>query len=93
MVKLGYKDPLFVPSPVVQVILVAIKEPEIHAFIQNIDLFSLVDKDEDGEHTPLLLEVLDFSHWLAIMNASLEKKEDGLLKLSQAHAVLGSLLE
>ena len=92
MAKLGYKEPLFAPSPVVQVTLAAIKEPEIHAFIQSTDLSSLADKDEDGEHAPLLLEVLDLSHWLAIMNASLEKKEDGLSKHSQAHTALALCL-
>ena len=93
MAKLGYKEPLFAPSPAVQVTLAAIEEPEIHAFIQNTDLSSLADKDEDGEHAPLLLEVLNLSQWLVIMNASLEKKENGLSKLSQAHTALGSLLE
>ena len=92
MAKLGYEEPLFALSPAVQVTLATIEEPEIHAFIQNTDLSSLADKMR-MVNTPLLLEVLDLSHWLAIMNASLEKKEDGLSKPSQAHAVLGSLLE
>ena len=93
LTKLGYSNPLFAPSPTVQVTLAAIGEPEIHGFIQNTDLTSLADKDDDGEHAFLLLEVLDLSHWMSIMYASLEKKEEGLAKLTQAHAVLATLLE
>ena len=91
--KLRYKEPLFAPSPAVQVTLTAIDEPEIHTFIQKTDMAALSDIDDDGEHAPLLLETLDLSHWVSIMYAFLEKKEDGLAKLTQAHAVLGELLE
>ena len=41
---------------------------EMHSFIQNTDHAAILDKDEDGEHVPLLLSTLDLSHWTSIMS-------------------------
>jgi hypothetical protein len=93
LIKLGYVEPLYAPSPAVQVALAAITEPEIHKFVQSKDHEALEDKDEEGEHAPTLLATLDLSHWTAIMAAALEDKEKGLTRLKQAHAVLSIVLD
>jgi hypothetical protein len=90
---LGYQEPLFAPSPSVQAVLATIRESEIHTFIQTKDLATYEDLDDDGEHAPMLLSTLDLSHWTAIMWVATEDKEKGLARLSQAHAVLGTLLD
>jgi hypothetical protein len=93
LITLGYQEPLFSPSPSVQATLAAIREPEIHTFIQTKDLAAYEDLDDDGEHTPMLLSTLDLSHWTAIMWVAMEDKEKGLARLFQAHAALGTLLD
>ena len=90
--KIGYDDPLYAPSLATQVALACIADPNIHSYVQKMDLVAMNNKDKDGEHAPLLLEVLDLGHWTSIMLAAVDD-EDGLLQLQQAHAVLESLLE
>ena len=92
---LGYSNQLPAPSAAVQATIASIVGPEIHTFVQEVDNASFLDKDDDGEHTPLLLTTLDLSHWTAIMLASaLENGVDkALSRLREAHAVLAVLLE
>jgi hypothetical protein len=79
----------------VQATLASIVGPEIHTYVQDTDNASLLDKDDDGEHAPLLLVTLDLSHWTSIMSAStLENGVDkAMTRLKEAHAVLAVLLE
>ena len=92
---LGYKDPLPAPSHVVQATIASIAGLDVHAFIQSTDNTALVDKDEDGEHAPLLLSTLDLSHWTSILYVSTLDNgfEKALTRLKEAHAVLANLLE
>jgi hypothetical protein len=83
------------PSPAVQATIASIVGPEVHAYIQETDNASLLDKDDDGEHAPLLLTTLDLSHWTSIMVASTLENgvEKALTRLREAHTVLAVLLE
>jgi hypothetical protein len=55
----------------------------------------MLDRDEDGEHAPLLLTTLDLSHWTSIMFVSTQDDgvEKALARLREAHEVLANLLE
>lgn len=53
----------------------------------------MANRDKDGEHELLLLEILDMSHWTSILNVATLKKDDGLAWLKQAHVVLGAFLK
>lgn len=55
----------------------------------------MLDKDNDGEHAPLLLFILDLSHWTAILYVSTLDNgvEKAMARLKEAHAVLANLLE
>jgi hypothetical protein len=79
----------------VQATLVSTPGSEIHEFIQTTDSAALLDKDEDGEHAPLLLSTLDLSHWTSIMLVSTQENgvEKAMARLQEAHAVLPNLLE
>jgi hypothetical protein len=59
---MGYEEPLPAPSPTVYVTIAAIVGSDIHRYVQVTDKEALQDKDEDGEHVPLLLSTLDLSH-------------------------------
>jgi hypothetical protein len=67
LLAVNYGDPLPAPSSAVQTTMVSIVGSEIHEFIQSTDGAAMLDKDEDGEHAPLLLATLDLSHWMSIM--------------------------
>ena len=92
---MGYQDPLLAPAPAVQATLAAIAGPEIHQLIQQSDNEALLDKDEDGEHAPLLLPTLDLSHWTSIMYVSTldNSAEKALIRLRKAYELLANLLE
>jgi hypothetical protein len=79
----------------VQATLVSTPGSEIHEFIQTTDSAALLDKDEDGEHAPLLLSTLDLSHWTLIMLVSIQENgvEKAMARLQEAHALLPNLLE
>jgi hypothetical protein len=67
----------------------------VHSFIQNTDHAAILDKDDDGEHAPLLLSTLDLSHWTSIMGVpTLDNGiEIALARLPETHGVLANLLE
>jgi hypothetical protein len=92
---MSYNDLLPAPSPAVQATLSSMVGPEIHSYIQDTDNASLLDKDDDGEHAPLLLSTLDLSHWTSIMHVSTLEggMEKALTRLKEAHSVLAALLE
>jgi hypothetical protein len=92
---MSYNDPLPAPSPAVQATLSSMVGPEIHSYIQETDNASLLDKDDNGEHAPLLLSTLDLSHWTSIMHVSTLEggMEKALTRLKEAHSVLAALLE
>lgn len=78
-----------------QATIASIVGPEIHAYVQETDNASFLDKDDDGEHAPLLLTTLDLFHWTSIMYTS--TLDNGVVKalarLRKAHDVLAILLE
>lgn len=92
---LGYDNQLPAPSAAVQATIASIDGPAIHAYVQEMDNTSFLDKDDDGEHAPLLLTTLDLSHWTSIMLASTLENgvEKALSRLREAHALLAVLLE
>jgi hypothetical protein len=92
---MGYEELLPAPSPTVQATIAAIVGTGIHEYVQATDKEALQDKDEDGEHAPLLLATLDLSHWTSIMFVSTTDNgiEKALGRLREAHEVLASLLE
>jgi hypothetical protein len=92
---MGYEEPLPAPSPAMQATIAAIVGIGIHEYVQATDKEALQDKDEDGEHAPLLLATLDLSHWTSIMFVSTTDNgiETALGRLREAHEVLASLLE
>ena len=63
--------------------------------MQNTDNVAMLDKDDDGEHAPLLLSTLDLSHWTSIMYMSTLDNglEKALTRLQEAYGVLANLLE
>jgi hypothetical protein len=63
--------------------------------MQTNDRAALLDTDDQGEHTPLLLSTLDLSHWTSIMYVSTLEGgvEKALTRLREAHVVLAHLLE
>ena len=93
--ELGYSDQLPPPSPAVQATMASIVGLEIHTYIQDTDNASLLDRDDDNEHAPLLLSTLDLSHWTSIMVASTFDNgvEKALMRLREVHTVLAVLLE
>ena len=93
--KMGYGEPLPPPLLAVQATIAAIRGSEIHSYIQESDNAALLEKDEDGEHAPLLLATLDLSHWTSILFVStLENGIDTALgRLKEAHELLATLLE
>ena len=63
LVALGYGPPLPAPIPAVQTTLTAINIPEFHTFIQETDTVAINEADEEGLHTPLLIDSLDLAAW------------------------------
>ena len=95
LTELGYSNPLPAPFPAVQATLASIVGSKIHIFVQDTNNAAFLDKDNDGEHVPLLLSTLDLSHWTAIMHASTLENgiEKALSQLQEAHLVLAMQLE
>jgi hypothetical protein len=92
---MGYSEPLPPPSPAVQATIAAIVGNEIHELVQTTDNAALIDKDDDGEHAPLLLTTLDLSYWTSILYVSTLENgvEKAMTRLREAHGVLANLLE
>jgi hypothetical protein len=61
LVTLGYGPPLPAPIPAVQTTLCAIDLPNLHKFIQETDTAVLNECDDEGVHTPLLLDSLELA--------------------------------
>ena len=59
---LEYTDTLPSPFPAVQSLLSSIADSNFHTCIQSTDNAALLDRDDEGEHAPLLLTSLDLSH-------------------------------
>jgi hypothetical protein len=95
LTKLGYDEPLPAPAPAIQEIVASIVGNEIHKYIKSMDKEALLDKDKDGEHSPLLTETLNLSHWTSMMFMSTLDRgvEKALGHLREAHNVLANLLE
>ena len=55
----------------------------------------MIDKDEDGDHAPLLLDTLDLSHWTSLLYVSTFESvvEKAMTCLWEAHEVLPNFLE
>lgn len=91
---IGYGDPLPASSPAVQATLASLRPAQIHKFIQEQHKNALLDRDDDGEHAPLLLVTLDLSQWTLILNLTIrELPEKALAQLQTAHSQLAELLD
>lgn len=94
LIALGYGDPLPAPALAVQATLVSLKAPEIHEFIKEQDTAALLDRDDEGEHAPLLLSTLDLSQWTLILNLTIrESAAKAFEQLRLAHSQLADILE
>ena len=92
MVTLGYGPPLPAPIPAVQATLCAIDLPDLHKFIQETDTAALNECEEEGVHTPLLLDSLDLALWTSIFVTATADPEKSITNLRTAHARLADLL-
>lgn len=59
---LGYNNQLPAPFAAVHAMIASIVRPDIHAYVQETDNASFLDKDDDGKHAPLFLITLYLSH-------------------------------
>ena len=66
LVVLGYGPPLPAPIPAEHTTLTAIDIPEFHAFIQETDTVAINEADDEGLHTPLLIDSLDLAAWTSL---------------------------
>lgn len=84
LVKLGYAAPLPAPIPAVQSTIAAISIPEFHISIQEADLAALNDTDDEGLHTPLLLDSLDSAAWTFLFVLATTDAEKTVARLRAA---------
>lgn len=89
---LGYGPPLPAPIPAVQATLTAIDIPEFHTFIQEMDTMTINEADDEGLHTPLLIDSLDFAAWTSLFVLATTDKTKTVDRLRNAHSKLPELL-
>lgn len=63
---MGYGPPLLAPIPAVQTTLSPIDLLDLHKFVQDSDNTMLTNCEEEGGHTPLLLDLLDLALWTSL---------------------------
>ena len=83
LVTLGYGPPLPTPIPAVQPALSAIDLPNLHKFIQETDNATLSECNEEGVHTPLLLDSLDLALWTSIFVTATSDPEKSVANLQK----------
>jgi hypothetical protein len=89
---MGYGPLLPAPISVVQATLCAIDMPYLHKFIQETDTTALSECEEEGGHTPLLLDFLDLALWTSIFVTATSDPEKSITNLRTTHARLADLL-
>ena len=89
---MGYGPPLPAPIPAVQATLCAIDMPNLHKFIQETYTTALIECEEEGGHTPLLLDSLDLALWTSIFVTATPDPEKLITNLRTAHARLADML-
>ena len=89
---MGYGPPLPAPIPAVQATLCAIDMPNLHKFIQETYTTALSECEEEGWHTPLLLDSLDLALWTSIFVTATADPKKSIANLRNAHARLADLL-
>jgi hypothetical protein len=89
---MGYGPPLPAPIPAVQTTLSAIDLPELHRFIQENDNTALTNCEDEGGHTPLLLDSLDLALWTSLFVTATTDAGKTLANIKSAHSRLGDLL-
>lgn len=93
LIALGYGDLLPALALAVQTTLASLKGPEIHEFIKEQDTVALLDRDNEGEHAPLLLSTLDLSQWTLILNLTIRQSSaEAFEQLRLAHSQLADIL-
>ena len=70
----------------------AIDLPNLHKFIQEADATTLSKCDEEGVHTPLLLDSLDLALWTSIFVTVTLDPDKSVANLQKLHAKLVDLL-
>lgn len=89
---MGYGTPLPAPIPAVQATLSAVDLPNLHKFVQETDTAALSECEEEGGHTPLLLDSLDLALWTSIFVTATTDPDKSVANLHRAHARLADLL-
>ena len=56
LTKLDYDEPLLAPTQAIQETIASIVGNKIHKYIKSTNKEVLLDKDKDGEHSPLVIE-------------------------------------
>lgn len=89
---MGYGPPLPAPIPAVQTTISAIDLPELHRFVQDSDNTALTNGEEEGGHTPLLLDSLDLALWTSLFITATTDPTKTLANIKSAQTRLGDLL-
>ena len=89
---LGYGPPLPAPIPAEHTTLTAIDIPEFHAFIQETDTVAINEADDEGLHTPLLIDSLDLAAWTSLFVLATTDKPKTVDRLRKTHSKLHELL-
>lgn len=89
---MGYGPPLPAPIPAVQTTLSAIDLPELHQFVQDGDSAALTNGDEEGGHTPLLLDSLDLALWTSLFVTATIDPVKTMANIRSAQTKLSDLL-
>ena len=92
MTKLGYTTPLPAPIPAVQSTIAAISIPEFHSSVQQADLTAIGDVDDEGLHTPLLLDSLDLNASTSLFVLATTDSTKTVSRLKAAQSKLADLL-
>ena len=92
LLAMGYGPPLPAPIPAIQTTLSAIDLPEMHKFIQDCDTAALTDCDDEGVHSPLLIDSLDLALWTSLFVTTTTDPCRTMASIRSAHAKLGELL-
>ena len=92
MASLGYGPPLPAPIPTVQTTMATIDVPEFHTFIQESDIVVINEAGDEGLHSPLLLDSLDFVAWTSLFVTTTSDKRKTVSRLRTAQSRLSELL-
>ena len=88
---MGYGPPLPAPIPAVQTTQSAMDSPELHRFIQENDTATLTNGEEEGGHTPLLLDSFDLALWTSMFITATTDPARTIANIKSAQTRFGDL--